>query len=157
MGECLSIIAYVWPHQAREPASTNVVRNRVMWRHSFCKKIYNSFSLAARSIISRVSVGGAHWVKCETLKHMVKFTEKWRRDCLLRKWERLTKLLWTKFFWNVPHSRTARRATVFCFLRETAKSVKSLGLKDNTTNQIRMKIYSVHIQTAWVETKTIKE
>ena len=28
---------------------------------------------------------------------------------------------------------------------ETAKSVKSLGLKDNTTNQIRMKIYSVHI------------
>ena len=24
---------------------------------------------------------------------------------------------------------------------ETAKSVKSLGLKDNTTNQIRMKIY----------------
>ena len=40
---------------------------------------------------------------------------------------------------------------------ETAKSVKSLGLKDNTTNQIRMKIYSVHIQTAWVETKTVKE
>ena len=26
-------------------------------------------------------------------------------------------------------------------LVETAKSVKSLGLKDNTTNQIRMKIY----------------
>ena len=26
-------------------------------------------------------------------------------------------------------------------VRETAKSVKSLGLKDNTTNQIRMKIY----------------
>ena len=40
---------------------------------------------------------------------------------------------------------------------ETAKSVKSLGLKDNATNQIRMKIYSVHIQTAWVETKTVKE
>ena len=40
---------------------------------------------------------------------------------------------------------------------ETAKSVKSLGLKDNTTNQIRMKIYSVHIQTAWVETKTVKK
>ena len=42
-------------------------------------------------------------------------------------------------------------------LIETAKSVKSLGLKDNATNQIRMKIYSVHIQTAWVETKTVKE
>ena len=40
---------------------------------------------------------------------------------------------------------------------ETAKSVKSLGLKDNSTNQIRMKIYSEHIQTAWVETKTVKE
>ena len=40
---------------------------------------------------------------------------------------------------------------------ETAKSVKSLGLKDNATNQIRMKIYSVHIQTAWIETKTVKE
>ena len=40
---------------------------------------------------------------------------------------------------------------------ETAKSVKSLGLKDNATNQIRMKIYSVHIQTACVETKTVKE
>lgn len=37
------------------------------------------------------------------------------------------------------------------FNDETAKSVKSLGLKDNATNQIRMKIYSVHIQTAWVE------
>ena len=37
------------------------------------------------------------------------------------------------------------------FISETAKSVKSLGLKDNTTNQIRMKIYSVHIQTAWIE------
>ena len=49
MGECLSIVAYVQPH----PASTNIVRNRVMWRHSFSKKIYNSFSLAARSIISR--------------------------------------------------------------------------------------------------------
>ena len=42
-------------------------------------------------------------------------------------------------------------------LIETAKSVKSLGLKDNATNQIRMKIYSVHIQTAWVETKTVKK
>ena len=42
-------------------------------------------------------------------------------------------------------------------LVETAKSVKSLGLKDNSTKQIRMKIYSEHIQTAWVETKTIKE
>ena len=40
---------------------------------------------------------------------------------------------------------------------ETAKSVKSLGLKDNSTNQIRMKIYSEHIQTAWVETKTVKK
>ena len=40
---------------------------------------------------------------------------------------------------------------------ETAKSVKSLGLKDNTTNQIRMKIYSVHIQTTWVEAKTVKK
>ena len=40
---------------------------------------------------------------------------------------------------------------------ETAKSVKSLGLKDNSTNQIRMKIYSEHIQTARVETKTVKE
>ena len=40
---------------------------------------------------------------------------------------------------------------------ETAKSVKSLGLNVNATNQIRMKIYSVHIQTAWVETKTVKK
>ena len=30
------------------------------------------------------------------------------------------------------------RKTVYS---ETAKSVKSLGLKDNATNQIRMKIY----------------
>ena len=29
----------------------------------------------------------------------------------------------------------------FVYLCETAKSVKSLGLKDNATNQIRMKIY----------------
>ena len=114
MGECLSIIAYVQPH----PASTNIVRNRVIWRHSFFARKYTIafHCLPVRSFLV-ISVGGAHWVKCETLKHMVKFTGKWRRDCLLRKWKRLGKLLWTKFFWNVPHSRTARRATVFCSLR----------------------------------------
>ena len=57
--------------------------------------------------------------------------------------------------------RNSLLTSVWCFCYgitgETAKSVKSLGLKDNTTNQIRMKIYSVHIQTAWVETKTVKE
>ena len=51
------------------------------------------------------------------------------------------------------HQKRAIQAIVV----ETAKSVKSLGLKDNSTNQIRMKIYSEHIQTARVETKTVKE
>ena len=84
MGECLSIIAYVQPH----PASTNIVRNRVIWRHSFFARKYTIafHCLPVRSFLV-ISVGGAHWVKCETLKHMVKFTEKWRRDCLHRKWD----------------------------------------------------------------------
>ena len=113
MGECLSIIAYVQPH----PASTNIVRNRAIWRHSFfCKKIYNSFSLPARSIISRDFCRrrslGEMWNTQAHGKIHGKMAAR-----LLTSQMRLRKLLWTKFFWNVPHSRTARRATVFCSLR----------------------------------------
>ena len=114
MGECLSIVAYCNRTQRLRILSEIVLYDVTLF---FPRKYTIAFHcLPVRSFLV-ISVGGAHWVKCETLKHMVKFTGKWRRDCLLRKWKRLRKLLWTKFFWNVPHSRTARRATVFCFLR----------------------------------------
>ena len=113
-----------------------------------------------RKKFADTKISGYVWTGPETLKHMVKFTEKWRRDCLLRKWKRLTKLLWTKLFGTfripeLPEEQLFFVFSVFLLLRGCISGERRGGLNSSHIRprpplwkllHHRRKDFSKHIQ-----------